>query len=117
MALTAKVSNLDLSRRRKTLTISVQPSGDYASPETLDLSKLTNPDFLPGAFPGSVPDKVAAISAPAGYHAEITLGSTLGACTAKVFQGDTELTAANAYPAALLNGKFEFDISGPIGQF
>jgi hypothetical protein len=118
MALTGAVKSVDISRRRKTLSIAFTPAGNYASPEPVDLTALTNPKFVPGGSPGSLPDKVAATNQPLGYTAELTLGATLAACSVKVYQGGVELTAAQAYPGGLgANEPFKFDISGPLGQF
>lgn len=118
MPMAGAVTAKDVSRRRKTLSVAFTPSGNYASPEPIDLTALTNPGFLPNALPGALPDKIMATNAPLGYTAELTPGAALDNFTMKVYKGGVELTPAEAYPAGLgANETFNFEISGPIGQF
>ena len=116
MSMTGAVQIHDISRRRKTLTVAFTPAGNYASPEPIDLTAITNPKFLPGGFCGSLPTGVKITNAPLGFTAELTLGATLQTCSMKVFKGGTELTVA-AYPAGLSTDPFIFDLSGAIGKF
>lgn len=116
MSMSGAVQVHDISRRRKTLTIAFTPLGNYASPETIDLTAITNPKFLAGGFCGSLPTKVQSVNQPLGYTAELTLGASLSACSMKVYKGGVELTVG-AYPAGLLTDPFLFDLSGAIGKF
>lgn len=101
MALASALQYSDLTRRKKRRGVKITPSGNYvAGGDTLDLTKMTNPNNLGAPLFGSVPQNVAVQNVPAGYGAQYIPGATLDTCKVKYSLDGVEV-AAGAYPAAL----------------
>lgn len=97
----------DHTRRKIIRRIKIVPTGSYASPDPIDLTAITNPNFHSNAFVSTVPtiDQLTLESVPGGYDCQIVpgAGNTLATAFAVKFfsTAGTEIAAA-AYPAALL---------------
>jgi hypothetical protein len=120
MAATLVALTPDYTRRRKRNRIKITPTGNYAAGgQVIDLTALTNPNFLPnvGISGFNIPalSDVAITKVPAGYTAEMVAGTNTAALATafklKIFTApDTEL-AAGAYPASLLADYFEIEVN------
>jgi hypothetical protein len=117
MTMAAVVKNTDFTRRRKKLNIEVTMSSNYATGgDTLNLTTMTNPNFLAGANVNSIPPQcdVAFKNGPGGYEPRWVPGTTLANGKVQIYStGGTEV-AAGAYPAALSGDKLEIEISSKM---
>lgn len=102
MALAAVAKFVDITRRRRKVGLGITPSGNYTKGgDVLDLTKVTNPNFLQSAGIGAVPDAYTAENAPAGYTAEFIPGATLQTCKVKYNSAaGAEIPSQLAAPAA-----------------
>lgn len=101
MALASALDYIDITRRKKRRRVKITPSGNYvAGGDTLDLTKMTNPNNLGAALFANPPKFAAQQNAPGGYAAEFIPGATLATCKVKYSVNGAEL-AAGAYPAVL----------------
>lgn len=101
MALASALDYIDITRRKKRRRVKITPSGNYvAGGDTLDLTKMTNPNNLGASRFGNVPKFAASQNVPGGYTAEYIPGATLATCKVKYALNGAEL-AAGAYPAVL----------------
>jgi|GEM_PF-4122352 len=110
------------SRRQKTIKVTAAPlAGNYVvGGLALDLTTITDPNFLGSCFPSKVPDSIQVENCPDGYSAEIVpgAGNTLATAFAlKIFTAPgTEMTAI-ALPAALVADSFLLALFGPNWGF
>ena len=118
MALVLATTDKDLTRRRKNLTISATPSGDYVvGGDTADLTAVTNPKGISNGKVAALPKTAKVVNSPGGYVGEFIIGATLATCKLKVYTAmGVELTAI-AYNATLLADPFLIELSGPLGNF
>lgn len=120
MAATLVALKVDYTRRRKRNRIQVTPVGTYAAGgQVIDFTALTNPTFQPnvGISGFNIPplSDITVTKAPAGYSAEVVVGTDATALATafklKIFTtADAEL-AAGAYPASLLADFFELEVN------
>lgn len=112
MALAANVTDVDHSRRRARRVLGLTFSGNYATGgDALDLTAVTNTNWLAKAHFGQNPLQGAVLNAPDGYGLEIVPGATLSTWKVKVLTASGAELAAGAYPAGLTgdsNAALEF---------
>lgn len=115
MALAAVLKNIDYSRRRKRFKLAVTMSGNYATGgDTLDLTAVTNPNFLPAGKFAIVPDDYDAQNAPGGYTAEFLPGTTLANGKVLFRSAAGAEVAAAAYPGALSGDTLNLTLSSKL---
>lgn len=122
MSLSAQVVDVDSSGYRKRIRIRFTPVGNYpgAAGEPIDLTAITNPKNLAGAFFGAVPAYTPTLCQdPNGFGCELVVAA---APTLKAYgnlhffnSGGNELAGAG-YPAALLADFVDMDFYGDKGQ-
>lgn len=102
MALASVLKLIDFSRRRKRWRLAVTISGNYTTGgDTLDLTAVTNPSFIPAGAFAQVPDEFECQNPPGGYSCEVIVGTALNNSKVKFFSAPGTELAAGAYPAAI----------------
>ena len=105
MSITANVLATQ-TNRLKEVYVAIVPSGNYSTGgDTLDLTGLKNPIFLPDPFLARVPISVGVMNEEmSGFYLGILPGTAPNNYKIKFYQpGGVELTAG-AYPAAVTGG-------------
>ena len=105
MSITANVLATQ-TNRLKEIYVAIVPSGNYSTGgDTLDLTALKNPIFLPDPFLARVPISVGVMNEEmSGNYVGILPGTAPNNYKIKFYQpGGAELTAG-AYPAAITGG-------------
>lgn len=112
---------LSIATNQGTEVLSVTVSSlveTIAGGDTVDLTKLTNPNNIGDAaigFPGTI--KIwEVIGTPAGYNAKLVPGAALNTWRLRVFSAMGTELATGAYPAAILADVFTIRLVGPKGR-
>lgn len=118
MALAVAVKVVDITRRRKVVRVTITPSGSYTTGgDILNLTGMSNPNWLVGAFMAALPNDSALCNSPNGYNAEFIPGTTLANGKMKFFSSSGTEIAATTYPAGLSGDPLEYEFSGPLWKF
>lgn len=103
MAIAAALTNISNSKSTTARTLALTFSGNYTTGgDTLDLTQITNPGYLPGGKQfGVLPKRVTIDNEPDGYGLEWIPGSNLTNGKIRVTTTANVELAAGAYPAGI----------------
>lgn len=103
MAVAGNVSQFTRTINSSVRTVALTFSGNYTTGgDTLDLTKLTNTGFIPGALQfGRLPVRITINNLPDGYTAEWIPGTTLANGKIKWNTASNTELGAGAYPAGI----------------
>lgn len=125
MSLAGAVTTVRPGLRDIERIITVTPTGNYqgngAGGDVLNLTTLTNPNFLANAaigYPGNF-DEAEVLASPPGFVGVLVKGGTLATWGIRVYQTGAAVSsplaelANGAYPAGVLAGVFVIKLKGP----